>query len=147
MLLILALSLPAIVQTQPSDWDRAKAELDALLHEKGGMGMLFSVEQKKPGVLVCKSLQRDTSDSAWQLEILPVDPITKLPGKGEMTTREEGFTGRQARPDEQTLRLPEGTRQMLFRLRTARFKGLAKPVDIPDAGAPAKVFYFHLPPI
>ena len=145
--MLLILSLPALVQTQPPEWDKAKDQLDALLHEKGGVGLLISLEQKKPGSLTHSHLERGGSDSAWQLEILPLDPGTKQPGKGDTCTRDGGFTATQTRPATSELHLPDGTRQVLLRFRTAKFKGLGRVVDIPAAGAPPKVIYLHLPAI
>src|SRR5690348_9572665 len=109
MLLFPMLPSPAIVQTQPSDWDKAKDHLDALLHEKGGVGLLVWLEQKKHGSLIHSWLERGDSDSAWQLEILPMDPVTKQPGKGDTCTRDGGFTAAQTRPATNELHLPDGT--------------------------------------
>ena len=146
MFLMLLPPPPAIVHTPSSDWDLAKAQLDALLHEKGGIGLIFSMEQKKPGTLTYSYMEQGGADSAWQLEILPMDPATQQPGKGDTVTRGGGFTAQWARPTPpRDLVLPAGAQQMLFRFRSSQFKGLGKVMDIPAVGAPAKVFYLHLP--
>ena len=145
MLLKPILLLAFLAQSPLTDWQKSINDVDLLLKEKHGIGMIVSIESIAIDKLKYQCIQRGGSDSEWKLELLPIDPKSGEPGKGTECSFLGGGVPHFTKPIGENFSIPRGTQKLLIRFRTAEFKGLARVVELPPVATPAKVVTLHLP--
>ncbi len=145
MLPFLPLLVPGLVQAPVSDWDKAREVLVSTIDKKGGLGILLSLDHATEGHLTIRFLERQSSDSAYELVIQPLDPGPGAEQKPFAIQRAGDFTSFQTRAVPFDLRVANVTEQLHITLNSQEFAGKIWSLPLPKPGSPAKVIILYLP--
>lgn len=137
--------ITGLFQMPSPNWEKGVAEVDQLLKERHGIALVVSLEAPESNSINYQALQRGGEDSAWKLELMPLDPQTGQPQEGDELSFLGGGVPHMVKPMSHKFKIHAGVQKLLLRFRTAKFKGLAKVVELPKPGGSPTLVSLYLP--
>lgn len=144
MNLVRCLLLPALLDAAPSEFDLAAKKLDALIVQRGGVGLVVSVELQKNDLISIITHQNMSSGAKWAVRFSHFNPETQKDEEFSFTKHEKDELNHLKYLSTQTsFRKRKNVRTFKVQLISEAFGSITEEINLPETDQNPQVYTFH----